>query len=344
MNLPEAIESESQLDELLSTPSAELVAALQRLDGDLLVLGVAGKMGITLARLAQNALRAGGRASRVTGVARFSDPRSRESLEKHGIATLACDLLDRAAVEALPDARNVIYMAARKFGTEGDAETTWAINVVAPTHVVDRYRQSRIVAFSTGCVYPLVTAVEGGCSESVPPAPIGDYAQSAFGRERVFGWASRERGTPVCLFRLNYAVDLRYGVLHDIGQRILAGAPVDLTVGHFNAIWQGDANEQALRSLELCASPAVPINVSGPETWTVEEAARRMAEIMEKGVTFRGEPGGPCYLTDARRAVTLFGPPRVPLPTLIRWQALWLLRGGRSLGKPTHFEETSGRF
>ncbi len=340
--LPDFFSSEDQLDQALSDPTPAVVKLMGDLEGDILLLGVAGKMGVTLAMMAKRACQTAGVSKRVIGVARFSDATQKKKLETAGIETISCDLLDPLAVEKLPLVKNVIYMAAKKFGTEGQEDVTWAMNVCAPTHVIHRYQKSRIVAFSTGCVYPLVSAVDGGCDESVKPAPIGDYAQSALGREMVFSYGSRTYGTPVCLYRLNYAVDLRYGVLHDLAQNILADRPIDLSASHFNAIWQGDANAQALLCLGLAASPAVPVNVTGPETVSVQYAASLLAAHLKKKVSFTGTPGGKIYLNNAARATEAFGYPSVSMHEMIRLQATWLKGGGRSLGKPTHFEVTTG--
>jgi nucleoside-diphosphate-sugar epimerase len=236
-------------------------------------------------------------------------------------------------------------MVGRKFGTQGREDLTWATNVVVPDNVAQHFKHSRIVAFSTGCVYPLVSAASGGCSEATPPNPVGEYAQSCLGRERVFSYWSRVHGTPVCLFRLNYAVDLRYGVLYDIGRRVLESKPVDLTASHFNVIWQADANHRALYALEHCTSPPMPLNVTGPETVSVRYAAETFARLLDTEVELTGdETGSRVYLSNAARANALFGYPSVPLLTMIRWQADWLRSGGRSLGKPTHFEVVDGEF
>ena len=318
---------------------------MQRLEGDLIILGIAGKMGVTLGMLAARAIAAAGAHKRVIGVARFTDETARATLEAHGVETLRCDLLDREAVAMLPRVPNVIYMAGRKFGTQEDADLTWALNVIAPENAAHHFRASRIVAFSTGCVYPLVTATSGGCTENEPPAPAGEYAQSCLGRERVFGYHSRVHGARVCLVRLNYAIDLRYGVLHDIGQQVYAGQPVDLSVSHFNAIWQGDANRQALLCLEHCAAPANILNITGPETISVRFVAETFGRFFGREARFTGSvEGSRMYLSNAAKATALFGYPTVPLAQMIHWQAAWIKAGGRTLGKPTHFEVTDGKF
>lgn len=343
-NLPETIRTEAELDALMAQPYPELVALMQRLEGDIAILGIAGKMGLTMGAAAANAIRAAGVKKTVYGISRFSDATAVTALEQAGIVPVRCDLLDRAAVSQLPQVANVIFMAGRKFGTGGEEELTWAMNTVVPAHVAEHYATSRIVAFSTGCVYPLVPLARIGCVETDRPEPVGEYAQSCLGRERTFGYFSKKNGTRVCLIRLNYALDLRYGVLHDLAQTILNGQPVDRTVGHFNGIWQGDANQQALLALELCASPPSILNVTGPETIPVTATAATLGRLLGKPVTFAGEPGPVAYLNNAGLAQELFGYPRVPLNHVIRWTADWLLHGGRSLGKPTHFEVATGKF
>ena len=341
---PGVISNETELDELLSRPYPELVEMMRRLDGDIIILGVAGKMGITLAMAAARAIQAAGVEKKVVGVARFSNAEARTKLEKAGIETIACDLLDRDALEKLPQTKNAIYMAGRKFGTQGDTELTWAMNVYMPGNVARHFAAGRIVAFSTGCVYPLVPVQSGGCTEDDAPDPVGEYSQSCLGRERMFQYFSKTLGTPVCLIRLNYAVDLRYGVLYDIGSKVWNGEPVDLGAGHFNVIWQGDANNQALLALEHCATPAMELNVTGPETLSTRRIALEFGKRMDREVTFRGEEGPVCYLNNASKAAGLFGYPRTPISRVLRWTAEWIQRGGRSLDKPTHFEVSDGKY
>ncbi|HOF18041.1 MAG TPA: NAD-dependent epimerase/dehydratase family protein [Phycisphaerae bacterium] len=342
--LPDEIRDERELDDLLARPSAALAERMARLEGPLAILGVAGKMGLSLAWTARRAAQQAGANLRIFGVSRFSNPAAAEFLRARDIEAIPCDLLDPQAVAKLPDAANVIFMAGRKFGTEGDEPATWAVNTLAPAHVARRYSASRIVAFSTGCVYPLVTVASGGCTEQTPPDPVGEYAQSCLGRERVLEYFSRTRGTPMCLLRLNYAVDLRYGVLHDIARQIQLGEPVNDTVPAANVIWQGDANNQALLALDRCASPPEILNLTGPETFSVREVAAELAREMGKPVTFAGHPGERAYLNNSAKAAGWFGPPSVPLKTLIRWTARWVQSGGASLNKPTHFEVNTGKY
>ncbi len=341
---PDVVRTEAELDTLLGRPYPELVDLMRRLDGDIVILGIAGKMGRSLGAAAVSAIRAAGMPWKVYGVSRFSDTDATAALESEGITPLRCDLLDRSTVKTLPRVRNVVFMAGRKFGTAGEETLTWAMNTLVPAHVCEHYAASRIVAFSTGCVYPVIPTSRAGCTETDPPDPVGEYAQSCLGRERIFGYFSRTWDTPVCLIRLNYALDLRYGILHDLARAIWEGRPVDRTVDQFNAIWQGDANNQALLALELCASPPAVLNVTGPETASVTETARTLGELLGKPVTFAGKPGPTAYLNNAARAHRLFGPPRVPLAQVVRWTAQWIKQGGRSLNKPTHFEVADGKY
>ena len=306
---PDAIQTEAELDDLLARPTPALVDFMRELDGDLIFLGVGGKMGLSVARTALNACRAAGVSKRVIGVDRFRKPGVRVEAQRLGLETIACDFLEPDAVAALPRVRNVIFLAGRKFGTTENQTLTWAINTVVPANVARHFRDSRIVVFSTGCVYPLVAPATGGCPEAPPPAPVGEYAQSCLGRERVFEFYSQQFGTPVCLYRLNYAVDLRYGVLNDLGSTILRGEPVSVGVGHFNVIWQGDAAVRALLCLKEARSPAVPLNVTGPELLTTRAAAEELARLMGRPVSFTGSEGGRDYLNDAARSFQLWGPP-----------------------------------
>lgn len=344
MYCKENLDSVEKLDAFLSVPHEGVVEMMKRLPGDIMILGIAGKMGVTMGMQAVEAIKAAGVDKKVYGVARFSNPEEKTKLEKAGVITIACDLSDREQVNQLPKIPNIIFMAGRKFGTGGSEELTWAMNVLVPALVAEHFKESRIVAFSTGCVYPLMSVKEGGCSEEVPPAPVGEYSQSCLGRERIFEYYSKKNGTKVLLFRLNYSVDLRYGVLHDIGRSIWAGEPVNNTVGYFNVIWQGDANAAALRSLELADSPCAILNVTGPETATVEKAAKIMGEVMGKEVKFAGTPGDLNYLNDSSKMCSLFGYPRMSLDEMIRLQAKWIADGGISIGKPTHFEVNNGKF
>ena len=344
MQLPERFEDEAQLDAVLAEPYPELAGVLRKLDGDLMILGIAGKMGITLGMAAVQAIRQTGLSKTVYGVSRFSEAGSEKLLNDAGLKTIRSDLLDRLAVKQLPRVKNIIYMAGRKFGTDGQECLTWASNVIVPANVGEHFAESRIVAMSTGCVYPLVSPASGGCREVDPVAPMGEYAQSCLGRERVFEYYSRTHGTPVCLIRLSYACEPRYGVLHDVGQKVWKNEVIDLGVAHFNAIWQGDANNQVLLALQHCTSPATPLNVTGLETTSVREVALAFGRRMKKDVRFEGREGPSAYFLNAQKAAKLFGPPRMPLAQVLAWTAEWIMAGKRSLGKPTHYEVRNGVF
>jgi len=332
------------VDELLSRPTPGLLESLQRIDGDIMILGVGGKMGPTLAQMARRALDQLGRKDKVIGVARFSNPSAEQSLNAVGVETIKCDLLDRDAVKQLPDAANVIFMAGQKFGTSSGPELTWAMNTLVPANCAEKYASSRIVAFSTGCVYPLNPIAHGGAREDTPLSPPGDYANSCVGRERIFTYYSKKNNTPVALFRLNYAIDFRYGVLLDVAQKIYNGEPLDVTMGHANVIWQGDANAQAIQCLEHAAVPAFAINVTGPETISMRALGQRFAEIFGREATITGEEAPTAWLSNASLAQRLFGYPTVSLDQMILWVAQWVQQGGHTLGKPTHFEEREGKF
>ena len=341
MTLPSRFDSVEAVEEFMTRPSPALVADLARAPGDILVLGVGGKMGPTLARLAKRAAP----DRRVIGVARFSEPGVRESLAAAGVEPVSADLLDRAQVEALPRTPNVVFMAGRKFGATGDVPLTWAMNVHVPAMVAETFGASRIVAFSTGCVYPFVPVHGGGADEDMPPIPPpGDYATSCVGRERMFEYFSRKHGTPGRLVRLNYAIDMRYGVLHDIGRKVRDGEPIDLSMGHVNVIWQGDANEVALRCLARATTPTSPINVTGPETLEVRRLAAEFGKLLGRQPRLVGQEASTGWLNDSRRMVKEFGAPSVSLGRMLEWTADWLARDMKSLNKPTHYEVRDGQY
>ena len=344
MTLPEGITSEAELEDMLAQPSAEDIASVARLEPDIMILGAGGKMGPSLARRVQRAAERAGNGSRVLAVSRFSSREARTELESQGVPTLACDFLSAPAITGLPRFPNVLYLAGRKFGTTDRTDITWATNTVVPARVAEHFADSRMVVFSTGNVYPLVPATGPAPTEADPPAPVGEYAQSCLGRERVVEYVSREEGLRALMFRLNYAVDLRYGTLVDIAHKVFADEPVDLTVGYFNAIWQGDANSYALRSLELCESPPAVLNVTGSERISTRECAEWFGRFFGKAPRFVNEEGRLALLSDATRCRTLLGEPQVPLPVLRQWVAHWVRDGGSTLNKPTHFEVSDGRF
>lgn len=333
-----------ELEQRLATPSAALIEDMARLEGDLLVLGAGGKMGPSLVALACRAVEAAGVGAKVTAVSRFGDEEVRRRIEAAGAETIALDLLEPGAMAKLPDAANVVYMAAMKFGTSGQEHLTWAQNAFLPGLVGERFADARIVAFSTGNVYPLVRVANGGCSEDHPLGPVGEYAQSCLGRERLFAYAAHRFGTRSLLLRLNYAVELRYGTLVDIALAIRDRKPIELAMGHFNAIWQGDANEVALRSLSLAAVPPAVLNVTGPETISVRQVARMLGERLGREPLLVGEEEPTALLSNAAKAHELFGYPRVTLGEMVDLVAAWVALEGETHGKPTHFGERGGRF
>jgi nucleoside-diphosphate-sugar epimerase len=340
---PEAIRDEDELEELLSRPSPADVEFARTLGADVIVLGAGGKVGPSLVRRVRRAFDAAGVSRRVLAVDRFSEGGLASVLERDGIETIACDLLDPAQVAGLPKVENVLFLAGRKFGSTGRPDLTWAHNVVLPSIVAPHFAASRIVVFSSGNVFPLVAPGARGSTETDPVDPVGEYAQTCVGRERVFEHASRERGTQCLLFRLFYAIDLRYGTLVDVARKVHAGEPVDLRVSHVNAIWQGDATSYAFRGLSLCESPARALVVTGPEVVSVRGAAEAFGERFRRAPRFAGVPG-PALLGDPSLCVSLLGEPQARLTRLLDWVAAWVEQGGRSLGKPTHFEATDGRF
>ncbi len=338
--LPESFADEAALEDFLATPARDLIADMARVDGDLMILGVGGKMGPSLARLARNAMP----GRRVIAVARFSEAGLREELERHGVETLACDLLDAAALERLPDCANVIFMAGRKFGAEANNALTWAMNVYVPALVAQKFRAARIVAFSTACVYSFAPVASQGAEEGEVLSPPGEYANSCVGRERMFEYFSGLHKTPGRLFRLSYAIDMRYGVLADVAAKVWAGQPVDVTMGHVNVIWQGDANAQALRCLAAATVPTSPLNVSGPETTSIRWLAQEFGRHFRKPVQIQGQEAPTAWLMNTGEAERLFGYPRVPLARQISWVADWIARAQPLLGKPTKFEARDGKY
>lgn len=336
--------NEDTLNAMLSEPSGALIEDMARLEGDIMILGAGGKMGPTLSVMAKRASDAAGGKRHVYAVSRFSDPRAVELLRREHVEIVPADLNDERRLEDLPRARNIVYMLGKKFGTSGNAGDTWHTNVVMPGMITRRLGQVNYVVFSTGNVYPFTDPALGGCREEDTPAPVGEYAMSTWGRERVFEYAARNYGAGVLLFRLNYAIDLRYGVLLDLAERILDGRPVRLDVPKFNCVWQRYANEAALRSLLRTSQEVERLNVTGPEAGDTRLTAMKLAAELGREAVFEGEAGEKAMLMNPSKCMAWFGKPDRSLDEMIHMQAEWLKAGGRRLGKPTHFEETEGRF
>ncbi|AZB42739.1 NAD(P)-dependent oxidoreductase [Bacillus sp. FJAT-42376] len=333
-----------QVEEKMTAPSDALIQDMKKVDGDVLILGAGGKMGPTLAKLAKNALMAGGSKQRVIAVSRFSESSTREDLEKNGVETISADLLREEQLKGLPQTANVVYMAGNKFGTKGNEHFTWAMNTYLPGRVAEHFRESRIVSFSTGNVYPLTEIKKGGPTEEHEPGPVGEYAQSSLGRERIFTYFSHHYRIPMVHFRLNYAIDMRYGVLLEVAKAVHAERPIDVTMGHVNVIWQGDANEMALRSLLHCQSPPVILNITGPETVSIRWLAGQFGKRFNKKPEFTGEEQPAALISNAAKSHQLFGYPNVPLLDMIDWTADWVLGDGKTINKPTHFQERQGAY
>lgn len=341
---PDEIRDEAHLDEVLSEPPPYVVDSLARLDGDLLILGVSGKMGPTLARMAVRAFQLAGVRRQVLGVARFTDPTAAEMLRSHGVTPITCDLLDPSQLDRLPDVPNVIAMTAMKFGSHGQEARTWAVNTFLSGLGALRFQRSRIVAFSTGNVYALSLVQRGGSLETDTLGPIGEYAMSCMGRERLYTHFSQTLGTRVAIARLNYACELRYGVLVDIARKVWTGEAIDVTMGSVNVIWQADANAAALAMLEHTASPPLVLNVAGPETLAVRQAALEFGQLLERTPNIVGSESPEALISNAGRCHRLFGYPRVSVGRLMRWIAAWVRNGGTLWNKPTKFQVRDGRF
>ena len=333
-----------QLEQELLKPSDALVEDMRSLKGDIILLGVAGKMGPSMAKLARRATEMAGVDRRIIGVSRFSDKDTQIDLNANGIETIAADLLNETDLAELPDAPNILYLAGQKFGTTGKEPFTWAMNAYLPGRVAERYRHSRIVAFSTGNVYPFSPVTSGGVAEDHPTDPVGEYGQSCLGRERIFQYFSMKYEIPTLIYRLNYAIDLRYGVLLEVAKSVLEQRPIDLTTGFVNVIWQGDANEIALRAFHHCEVPAKLLNVTGPETVAIKWLAEQFGSLFGKAPVFVNEPQPTALLSNASLSHKLFGYPRVTLRHMIDFTAAWLQRGGKTINKPTHFQERTGKF
>jgi len=333
-----------ELKERLSTPSERLIKDFQKIEGDIMILGVGGKMGPSLAQLAVRASKASSNQNRIIGVSRFSDKSLQQELENDGVETIVADLLDEEELSALPEVDNVIYMVGKKFGTGGNEHLTWAMNAYLPGRVAEKFKNSRIIVFSSGNIYPFVSSLTGGSTESTAPEPLGEYAQSCLGRERIFEHFSHRYNTPMLIYRLNYAVEMRYGNLLEIATSVYQEKPIDLSVGHMNVIWQGDANEIALRSLLHCSTPPKILNVTGPETISIRWVAEEFGKRFGKKPILNNTEGTHVLLNNASYAHQLFGYPSVPLVQVIDWTAEWVRHGGETLGKPTHFQEQTGNF
>lgn len=344
MNLPERIETVEQLDELLTRPSDELVQFVRSLSSPLVLLGAAGKMGPSLAVMVRRAAQQAGHNLKILAVSRFSGSGTAAWLEQRGVETISCDLLERQAVASLPDAENVIYLVGLKFGTQQNPSLTWAINTLAPAHTCEKYARARCVALSTGNVYPLVPVTSGGATEDQPLTPLGEYANAAVARERLFEYHSRKNATPVAVLRLNYAVEMRYGVLLDIAQKVWSNTAIDVTMGYLNCIWQRDANDLIVRALSLATSPSTAFNMTGPTRWSVRELALRFGELMGRKPQIAGQESNTALLSNCERLNRALGAPFTPIDHVIRRIAHWVMNQGPTLGRPTKFEVRDGQF
>jgi len=344
MKLPALIQTVAELDEILSQPSNAVIGSIKNLNGDLMLLGAGGKMGPSLAELAQRAVLAAGINKKIIAVSRFSNQAERERLQSIGIETISCNLLDAQELQNLPETENVIYLAGMKFGATGKAAETWATNTFLPGMAAQKFSNSRIVLFSTGNVYPLTPVKFGGCTEDDATNPIGEYAQSALGRERIFEYFSRALQISGAVIRLNYAIDLRYGILLDVAQKVFQRRPVDLAMGQVNVIWQGDANAAVLRAFEICQTPPAILNVTGPETVSIRQLAKKFGGIFQIEPIFENVEADTALLSNASRCHRLFGYPTVSLQQMIEWIAHWVKISGPTLAKPTHFETRDGKF
>ncbi len=336
--------SEEELERLLSEPTDGVFETLERTEGDIIVLGAGGKMGPTLATMARRALDKVRPASRVIAVSRFTNEGAAHRLRAASVDTVRCDLTDRDAVAALPDAPNVIFMAGQKFGTSDAPGATWMMNAVVPSIVAERYAESRIVAFSTGNIYPYVPAATGGATEEEPPAPVGEYAASCLARERILTWHSERAHTSIAIVRLNYAAELRYGVLVDIARNVHRGEPVDVSMGYFNVIWQGDACARAIECLPHAGSPPFVLNVTGTQTLPTRSVADYFGNVLGKPAVIEGVESDDALLANAGKMAELLGEPGVSVGQMMVWIADWIQRGRPLLDKPTHFQERGGRF
>jgi nucleoside-diphosphate-sugar epimerase len=341
---PDIIANEEMLDDIISRPGSEVIELFSHLEGDILFLGISGKIGPSLARMAKRACDEAGIRKRIAGVSLFDSAGQQKRIESLGVETIHGDLLDTDFLKSLPAFKNVFFLAGMKFGSVDNLQLTWAINSYLPGLVAEHFKNSRIVAFSTGCVYPLVRVETGGSKEADFPEATGEYAQSCLGRERMFEYGSVKNQTEVTLIRLNYSVELRYGVLVDIAVKVWKELPVDLTMGYFNVIWQGDVNDYVLRSLEQSATPARILNITGADTLSVREVAKQFGELFGKKVRFVNVEATTALLSNSKMAYGIFGTPKTPISLVIKWIAGWIKNDNRLLGKPTHFEVRDGKY
>ncbi len=338
------LQTDQDIEQLLSQPTPGAIAAVKELDGDYMVLGVGGKMGTSLAVMIRRALDEAGKSAKVYGVSRFSRPEAKTDLEALGIIPLACDLADPDQVAQLPEVKNIQYLAGQKFGTDGAPDETWIQNTIVPSIVARKFTKSRIVVFSTGCVYPFMPLDGPGANEGTPVAFLGEYASTCVGRERVFTNFSRKHGTEQLIYRLNYSVELRYGVLVDVATKVLNGEAVDVTMGSFNLIWQGDACARAIQCWQHVASPPKFLNVTGSEKVSIRQVAENFGKLLGKEPVIQGEEADKAWLADASESMRLFGPVTTSLEAIMKMVADHLQGGGKLLGKPTHFESRNGKF
>jgi nucleoside-diphosphate-sugar epimerase len=339
------MENIAQVEESLCEPSDDLISAAAHLAGDLLILGAGGKMGPTFARMARRAFDAAGKRSRVIAVSRFTNNGLAPDLKDDGIEILSGDLCDADFVRDLPKIENILYLVGMKFGAAADAARTWMTNTYIAGLIADHFRASRIVTLSTGNIYGMVPTNMGeGSVETDLPRPDGEYAMSALGRERVFEHFSREHGTPTVIVRLNYAAELRYGVLVDLAQKVHRSEPISVAMGYFNTIWQGDACDIILRSFQHAASPPLVLNVTGSERISVRKVCERFGQLFGRPPRFIDDESNSALLSDASLACELFGPPPTSLEEMTRRTAEWIQCGGETWNKPTHFEVRDGTF
>jgi nucleoside-diphosphate-sugar epimerase len=336
------IETEDQIEKVMTTPNPQVIKSISNLEGDIMVLGGGGKMGPTLTKLAKNCIESAKLKKKIISIDKYFSPQAQKDFKKRGIDFIQCDLLNN--IDDLPEVQNVVFMAGMKFGTSGNSSLTWALNTYLPALAAKKFRKSKIVVFSSANVYHLTPVFFGGATEDTPPNPFGEYAQSVLGREKMFEYFSQIYNTRITIIRLAYAIDLRYGIILDIAQKIYSKIPIDVSMGHVNVIWQGDANAQILRSFELCSSPPAILNITGPETISIRWLSKRLGELMDIEPIFTGTESESALLFNASKALSLFGYPTVTLDCMIQWIANWVMKGGKTLKKPTHFEQRDGKF